>query len=132
MCGCEDGEPVTVARVRLVRARTAHRCYECPRTIAQGELYERSVYLFEGQWDSNAVCRRCRAIRQAWHDVEGCWAMYGALDDVFECMREMRRAPPSERDNDGDLPRLTADPDCLRFGVALRRHLGRMGPRRAA
>jgi hypothetical protein len=133
MCGCEDGEPATVWRRSLPRARKAHTCYECERVIAAGELYERSVALFEGEWTSTAVCSKCIAIREAWHDVEGCWALYGALrDDVRECLREMRRDPPEDRD-EGDTR--DPDPDCLAFGMRLRAHLGKYGPqlpRRAA
>jgi len=133
MCGCEDGEPCDVFRAKVVRACRPWRCYECERTVQTGELYESSVSLFEGEWQRLAVCWKCHAIRQAWHDVEGCWAPYGGLrDEVFYCLREMRRAPPDERDDDGDLPRLTPDPDCLQFGMSFRRHFGRMGPRRAA
>lgn len=142
MCSCEDGERATVFHAALVRARKAHRCYECNRTIAPGDRYERSVALFEGSWDSTAVCLKCNAIRQAWHDVEGCWAPYGSLrgDILDDCLRELRRQPP---DDDYDKPPYGAsarevgerDPGLAQFGVRYRTHLGKYGPqlpRRAA
>jgi hypothetical protein len=133
MCGCSDGEPAVVYRAKLVTVRKPHECNECSRTIAAGELAERVTALWEvgGTWDLLYTCRKCRAIREAWHDVEGCWAPVGALrDEVFECLVELRRVPLAEAEEYHRPEAFERSAESAEFGMRLRAHLGKYGPQR--
>lgn len=134
MCGCSDGEPALVYHEKVVRVRKAHRCYECSRTIALGEVALVVTAMWErGEWDRLYTCRMCRAIREAWHDVEGCWAPHGNLrEEVFDCIRdEFRRTSLAEmgEDKTAYVPDAFVQAEELAlFGVRLRAHLGKYGP----
>lgn len=133
MCGCEDYDGPSVYHARMRRARVPRRCDECGATISPGELYVAISGCWEAEWQSFSDCRKCDALRQAWHDTEGCWPSHGNLrDDVLGCLTDIRRWPPSEREDEDEIADREADPVALAFGVNYRRRLGRMGPRRAA
>jgi hypothetical protein len=43
------------------KARKAHRCYECNRTIQPGETYTRSAGVWEGNFQCVKRCAHCMA-----------------------------------------------------------------------
>ena len=137
MCGCDsyDGPSVYHSAIRV--SRKDRKCGECRAPIAKGTRYAYATGCWDGDWNSFEECLRCFALRQAWHDTEGCWPSHGNLrDDVLECLRDLRRFPPGDPEDEEDRIAVgPPDPLSLKFGVAYRRHLGRMGPqlpRRAA
>lgn len=134
MCGCDnydDGPSVYHCNIRV--SRKDRKCEECSSAIRRGERYAHAAGCWDGDWNSYRECMKCFALRQAWHDAEGCWPSHGNLrDDVLSCLNDLRRWPPSERDEDDHWDAGPPDPLSLKFGMAYRRHLGRMGPRRAA
>lgn len=90
MCFYHDGE-ADIYKVKPVRARKTHRCYECQRAIQPGEPYLRHFQVYEGEPFSCAVCRDCAYVRQLIHDLEianGCreWESrpaWGELDTLM-------------------------------------------------
>jgi hypothetical protein len=94
MCDCE--RPATMM-TRMRRARVAHRCCECFRTIAPGAVYEYVSWVWEGRGASFKTCEECAAIRQ-WYVHEclrpsDCWPCFGGLiEDATDCGREGTRA----------------------------------------
>lgn len=130
MCGCESYDGPDVYHQALVKARRERKCEECGALIAPGQLYSRAKGCWDGDWNTYSECRKCFALRQAWHDTEGCWPSHGNLrDDVLSCLRDETR---STFEVDFEDPSRDAHPLNLAFGMHYRRHLGRMGPRRAA
>lgn len=130
MCGCESYDRPSVYYQALVKARRERKCEECSARIAPGELYSRAKGCWDGEWNTYSECRKCFALRQAWHDTEGCWPSHGNLrDDVLSCLRDETR---STFEVDFEDPSPSAHPLNIEFGMNYRRHLGRMGPRRAA
>lgn len=128
MCGCSDYDGPSVYHVNVRVSRKDRKCGECAEPIGKGARYAHAAGCWDGDWNSFEECMKCFALRNAWHDTEGCWPSHGNLrDDVLECLRDLRRWPPDERDDDDEIG--PPDPLLLKFGVAYRRHLGRMGPR---
>lgn len=114
MCGCDDAEPPKFWCEHRPVARKEHRCDECrTRIIRRGERYMRVSGKWDGPPETWHFCQRCEALREAWHEVEGCWPPMGHLDEeIRECMR-------------GD-PDLAAE-----FGAAIRKRLGKEAGRAA-
>jgi hypothetical protein len=87
-CSCDyDCPEFYVAEHR--RARTAHRCDECQRSIEPGERYEHVRGKWDGQVGSFDTCTRCLALREwvAAHVPCFCWAHGNLLDDAIETAR---------------------------------------------
>lgn len=83
MSGCivgNEGEPITLATVRLVRARKGHVCEECRDPISVGDLYETMKGRCDGEWWSHKTCARCVNVRT---DYFAQWT-YGMLVEDFE------------------------------------------------
>ena len=128
MCGCSDFDGPSVYHQALVKARRDRKCEECSGLIRTGQLYSRAKGCWDGQWQTYSECLPCFALRQAWHDTEGCWPSLGNLrDDVIECLRDEARCTFEE---DFEEPSPPAPALNLAFGVHYRRHLGKMGPQR--
>jgi hypothetical protein len=64
MCCCDDNPPSCFDAFHR-RARKAHRCDECRRTIAVGESYLISTGLWEQGWDKFYTCAHCEAAAKA-------------------------------------------------------------------
>jgi len=58
MCSIEL-EPCEVWEVRSHRARKAHRCDCCQRTIQPGERYNATFSIFEGEVSYERACPEC-------------------------------------------------------------------------
>ena len=52
-----------VCREAHIVARREHRCCECGGTIQPLDVYERTVGLWEGGWDTFKVCLGCEEAR---------------------------------------------------------------------
>lgn len=59
MCMIECAERYDVFRKEQRRARVAHLCYDCGRTISAGESYQYSTGLYDGHWDTIHTCAHC-------------------------------------------------------------------------
>jgi hypothetical protein len=46
-------------RSAKLKARKAHRCGECRREIAPGEIYERTVSIYDGTASTYKTCAHC-------------------------------------------------------------------------
>lgn len=67
-CGCDwtgDDWPADFWSSRTVKARVAHRCSECDRTIQPGEHYDRWCMKWEGHIDYGATCSDCVRVSSA-------------------------------------------------------------------
>lgn len=58
-----DYDPVVVLHDRKRRARKWHRCDECVRPIAPGEVYCAERYVSDGNAYSHKTCAHCRRVR---------------------------------------------------------------------
>lgn len=61
-------EPITFQRW-TVRARKAHRCFECPRVIQPGEVYERESGIWPDGPMSFKTCLTCAALTSLVHSA---------------------------------------------------------------
>jgi glutaredoxin len=64
MCDCDDN-PAKVYGYVTRKARKPHRCSECHRVIAKGEVYEEHSGLWrEGGWETFRWCQHCSAAQK--------------------------------------------------------------------
>lgn len=61
MCSCDDNPPKVFSQV-VRRAAREHRCYECGRTIAKGDLYQVSSGVWDGGPESFKWCDTCTTV----------------------------------------------------------------------
>ena len=52
------------------RARKAHQCEECLRTILEGETYERHAGVWEGSFFTFISCGHCAVLRSLIADID--------------------------------------------------------------
>lgn len=45
------------------RAKKDHTCGECMRIIKSGEIYERAVGVWDGEWGTHKTCMGCKRMR---------------------------------------------------------------------
>lgn len=92
-CYCDVGDPPTVQHTERVLARKVYRCYECSRSIALGEQYERAASLYDGAWDVTRVCCRCLDVLDyiTAHAPCFCWLSSSMLDDAKETLNQYGR-----------------------------------------
>jgi rubredoxin len=57
-----DGEPCSVYKTKLRRARKAHTCAACKEPIRRGDLYSYTYLVFDGQSEESKRCARCELI----------------------------------------------------------------------
>lgn len=88
-CYC-DYDPPSVYSSKTVKARKAHRCDECRRTIAIGERYKYTFGVWEGYPTSHHMCSHCAEI-QSFVTISlpcFCWYQGTLLDDAQEAIQE--------------------------------------------
>lgn len=86
MCSCDSAAGPAVYREETIKARVEHQCFECGQAIQRGARYVAISGLWDGRWDNFKRCLRCRAVSEAFHDAEGCYAPIGhLLEQVREC-----------------------------------------------
>jgi hypothetical protein len=81
-CYCDYDAPVFYT-AKCVKARKPHKCGECGRGIAAGEIYEKAIgKMDDGYIYTPKTCSHCRDIRQFVQNSVPCfcWA-HGSLDD---------------------------------------------------
>jgi hypothetical protein len=74
-----DGEPATIYREELRRARKQYSCGECGDPIKVGALHEVSTGLWDGKWYTHRTCARCVNVRT---DYFYRW-IYGCMVEDF-------------------------------------------------
>lgn len=74
-CCCIDvDDPVQFAHTREVaRARKAHVCCECRRTIPVGAPYRYEAAVADGDWQHYHTCRLCASVRDDRFACGFCW-----------------------------------------------------------
>lgn len=90
-CYCDYGERADVYHAERVRAaRKTYRCYECSKSIAPGESYERTATLYDGSWDVARTCCRCLSARDyiTAHAPCFCWLHGSMLDDAKSTLEQ--------------------------------------------
>lgn len=85
--GCDERVTI-ISEAQMVKARKAHGCKECGRTINKGEKYLREVFKFDGALTTHKTCEHCEMVRR-WLVYEcGGW-VYGAIaEDIREHFQE--------------------------------------------
>lgn len=109
MCFEYDGQ-CDVYRDAYPRAKKAHRCRECGRTIEPGQVHLKNVQLFEGYWNTTRICMECEEVRKAIARVEeehGChgdsaYCPFGDLWDAVHSGGEYYGLVRRENREDGD------------------------------
>jgi hypothetical protein len=84
VCMIDDCERAEFYHRKQVRARKPHKCSECSREIAAGELYERVVGKWEGHVDTILACAQCQEARE-WLSVVCDGYAHGR---IYEDLRE--------------------------------------------
>ena len=84
-CACIDGADSADGVVELLtttkrKARKTHKCVECSGDIMQGQYYEHSKYLWEGEWFEDKTCPACLEIRNEYF----CSWMSGCIWDELK------------------------------------------------
>lgn len=82
VCSCDnfDVEPCEFYQASFIRARKAHQCADCEATIQPGEMYERIVGKFDGEFFTHTQCKVCKQIQSDY----GCY-----LGDLRGQVREL-------------------------------------------
>lgn len=96
MCRVSD-DYVDLLTQRDALARKSHRCDECRRTIAVGELYRYESWVWEGDFAQGHTCAHCLNVRRWLMAACNGW-VYGELesdllDHVTGDERELRTRP---------------------------------------
>lgn len=95
-CSCDFDQP-EFCGTRTVKARKAHRCYECRGPIEAGEEYEYTFGKWEGDIGTFKTCMLCAELRQ-WARISVpcfCW-YYGDLhENVRDLVSEVRPDVPA-------------------------------------
>lgn len=65
-----------------VRAAKPHRCCECGRPIAVGEIYHKAVGLYANHWDTHHTCTHCRVACLWLKSNCGGFLHEGVLEDI--------------------------------------------------
>lgn len=81
MCMIDNGDGVvTMLSEANPRARIAHRCKECGRTIEPGEQYHADRFIWDGKLHNHKTCAHCMVARGwLWNECGG-W-LYGAVEE---------------------------------------------------
>ena len=89
-CYCDYGDAPSVYAATRHRAKKPHRCEECFKAIAVGEMYERAAMLYEGSWDVSRTCCRCLDVRDyiTAHAPCFCWLHGSMIDDAKSVIDE--------------------------------------------
>lgn len=97
-CYC-DYEPPEAHSRSLRKARKAHRCDECFRSIAPGETYEYVWGKWEGDVSTFKTCPRCLKLRE-WlqaHVPCFCWAHGNLIEDASNTVEDYAHEAPGLR-----------------------------------
>jgi hypothetical protein len=77
-----DGEALSLSS-STPRARKEHVCNECRRVVQPGELYERIVMLYEGDFQTAKTCTACVEARK-WLEEQCGGFIYGQVLEELE------------------------------------------------
>lgn len=78
-------ESYVIHNARMIVARKEHRCGECRRTIAVGEIYEYVTALAPGNsWDRWKTCEHCVWARQWLRNECNGWLYEMVYEDLKE------------------------------------------------
>ena len=88
MCMVDDNEKIQVLSHTKPRARKAHKCGECNRTIEPGETYERTAGVADGYFETYITCEQCVAVREWLAKVCSGWVYTMVGEDLQEHFRE--------------------------------------------
>jgi hypothetical protein len=84
MCAIDGCESNDFTDVSHPRARKAHRCCECRRTIQPGETHLLVKALYDGYWSSDRTCAHCEAAG-SWLDAMcGGWLTHGLDEELAD------------------------------------------------
>ena len=84
----EDEDSPQVHRNAVRRAAKPHKCCECGRRIAVGEIYRYDFQVYDGFAGSWHTCAHCR-VAQEWLVREcGGYLIEGTWEDIAEHVRE--------------------------------------------
>ena len=94
-CVC-DWEQPDFYRSQQIRARKAHKCYECARVIYAGEHYEYTIGKWEGEVNTFKMCSHCLGLREyiSAHVPCFCWLHGSMIDDAIEAAQEWSHEAP--------------------------------------
>lgn len=77
-----DDCALSCATATTRRARKAHDCVECGKTIPAGALYEEYVGVLDGSWERYRTCARCVLVRDDY--FRGGWVFGNVVADFEE------------------------------------------------
>lgn len=131
MCMADDGEGSDFLAEAMRRARKAHECYECGRTVSPGERYEHVTARWTGDDRISTVrtCSHCLAARRWLSVMCNGWLYGGVAEDLAEHAGEGHgqdpwlaayRAGMSRRWRRRDRTLMPAPPPCPSQAVLLR------------
>lgn len=87
MCMAFDADPIEMIWKDTPKARKAHRCDECGRTIRVGETYIRERFKLDGETSTHKTCAHCTVVRD-WLSLEcGGYVFTAVSEDIDEHAR---------------------------------------------
>ena len=84
MCRIDHGEMISVLSEGQRRAKKAHKCGECGRTIEPGETYESVSGIYDGSFDTYKTCLQCCSVRKWLANVCAGWVYSEVLEEIEE------------------------------------------------
>jgi hypothetical protein len=88
MCECDYGDGPSVQTTKVRKAAKEHRCYECAKPIAKGDLYQVTSGVWDGRGDSFKWCDTCATIANLAEGMHPgfCYEFGNMLEAVEECI----------------------------------------------
>jgi len=81
-CGCDDLAP-SVFNEKFVKARKEHKCCECGKDIAIGEIYEYTFGVWDGDASSYHTCEKCSDLKASLSGLGFC-LVYEELHEAHQ------------------------------------------------
>jgi hypothetical protein len=75
---CSDNDTYELFESKMLKARKAHKCGECGKTISIGESYEKCRGLYDGLWYNHKTCDDCLSLRT---NFFGSWSSESLWED---------------------------------------------------
>lgn len=88
MCMADDADPCSFWQDEQRRAKKAHKCDECGREIASGEIYRYCKWIFEREWSTSKMCGHCDVAAKWLLKNCGGFLTHGIYEDIQEHVDE--------------------------------------------
>lgn len=88
MCMVDDSESCSFWDEESRKAKKLHKCNECGRQIAPGEIYLYCKWIYDGDWGTSKMCAHCEVAAE-WLRINcGGFVTHNIYEDISEHVDE--------------------------------------------